>query len=417
MTAFELLPEGGTQRNAGAEPFVWPTGHGANTTFISDWGAWLGALGRLPPAAIDFVRVAAGAYVADRRASRGVGFSRTIDLHVQLVDSVRWTHLVDSVADLLFWLTGDIWRLELSDDGLARPAPGDPLHQVSTVALLSGGLDSFCGAVIAGPADRVFLGHWDSPTIKGAQNAVGAWLSEALDGEISYAQIKLTQSEKKKEPSSRSRSLLFLALASAYATACGAQTVEVPENGYTSLNPGLGPERGGALTTRSTHPLTMALANDLLARLGLPVRIADPYAPLTKGELLRTAADVGTDGFVDGCARTLSCGKLDGGMYVGGNANHHCGLCYPCLVRRAAFAASGVDDRTVYLSDTLTGAALAKLRRNRAPDLMAVQRATSASFDDATLIAAGPFPDAFDLDAAADLCERGLSELSLVAGY
>lgn len=415
MTAFELMPEGGIRQDETAEPFVWPTGKGRTTTVEAEVGAWLSSLGPLPPAAIDFVRIAAGAYMADRRSSRRVGFSRTIDLRVQLVDSAPWAGLAGPVADLLVWLTGDVWRLELSDDGLAVPAAADPPEPVATVALLSGGLDSFCGAVLAGPADRLFMGQWDSPTVKGAQNRVGTWLEDAFGVPVAYEQIKLTQVEKKKEGSSRSRSLLFLALASALAVAHAAETVEVPENGYTSLNPGLGPERGGALTTRSTHPLTIARVNDLLAQLGLSARITDPYLALTKGELLQEAARAGVDGFLDGCAVTLSCGKLDGGRYSGGNPNHHCGLCYPCLVRRAGFASTGINDRTVYLSNTLTGESLAKLRRNRASDLRAVARATSAPFDDTSLMASGPFPDGFDFDAAADLCERGLRELSLVA--
>ncbi len=215
MTAFELMPEGGTQQDESAEPFVWPTGKGVTTTVEADVGAWLSSLGPLPPAAIDFVRIAAGAYMADRRTHRGVGFSRTIDLRVQLVDSGRWAALVESVADLLFWLTGDAWNLELSDDGLAVPDADDPSEPVSTVALLSGGLDSFCGAVLAGPADRLFLGQWDSPTVKGAQNRVGTWLEDAFGVPVAYEQIRLTQFERKKEGSNRSRSLLFLALASA----------------------------------------------------------------------------------------------------------------------------------------------------------------------------------------------------------
>jgi len=33
---------------------------------------------------------------------------------------------------------------------------------------------------------------------------------------------------------------------------------------------------------------------------------------------------------------------------------------------------------------------------------------------DTDLLACGPWPDNFDLDAAADLCNRGLRELALV---
>jgi hypothetical protein len=240
-------------------------------------------------------------------------------------------------------------------------------------------------------------------------------LSNAYD-EVAYDQIRIVNAPPKREGSSRSRSFLFVALAAAVAAAMRAPTIEVPENGYTSLNPALGPERGGALTTRSTHPLTLGRLNALLDQLGLPTQIVDPHARLTKGELLKRAASVGhhRDAFLDGAAVTLSCGKLDGGRYKGGNPNHHCGLCYPCIVRRAAFAATGLEDRTPYLSDTLTGDALLRLRRNRNDDIRAVIRATEQAFDDVQIMAAGPFPVNFDLDAAVELCERGLEELRSV---
>lgn len=412
---FELIPEGSTATMADAEVFVWPSGKGATETVIADVGAWLGQLGPVPAVAIDLVRLAAGAYMADRRSARNQGFTRTIELHVQLVDPEPWQGSLDDVADLLFWLSGDTWRVTISADGLAVPAAiGDLPEDVGTVALLSGGLDSFCGAVLAGTADRLFLGHWDNPTIKGAQNAIKQWLDSAIEGDLHYEQLRIVQGAAKRESSSRTRSLLFMALASAVAESRHAKTVEVPENGYTSLNPPLGPERGGALSTRSTHPRTIADFNQLLDQLGLTVRIRDLYAGLTKGQLVAEAAAVGLPGFEEGVALTLSCGKLDGGRYRGGNPNHHCGLCFPCIVRRGSIARAQIIDKTIYLSDTLTGTSLAKLRSNRNSDVLAVKRAIAEGFRDETLIAMGPFPAEFDFDRAVELCEAGLAELGRV---
>ena len=369
----------------------------------------------MPVAAVDLVRLAAAAYMADRRSSRNQSFSRTIKLHVQLVDPEPWQGPLDDAADLLFWLSGDIWQITASADGLAVPAAmGDPPCEVGTVALLSGGLDSFCGAVIAGTVDRLFLGHWDNPTIKGAQNAIKRWLDSSVEGDIRYEQLRIVQGAKKRESSSRTRSLLFMALASAVAESRHAKTVEVPENGYTSLNPPLGPERGGALSTRSTHPHTIAVFNQILEELGLVVRIRDVYAGLTKGQLVAKAARIGLPTFEAGVASTLSCGKLDGARYKGGNPNYHCGLCFPCIVRRGAIAKAEIVDETIYLSETLTGASLTKLRSNRTSDIHAVKRALAEGFRDETLLAMGPFPSTFDFDMAVDLCEAGLAELGKV---
>lgn len=413
MTSFEILPEGAVVKIATAESFVWPTGKGATSTVVTDVGAWLGSLGAVPPVVIDLVRIAAGAYMADRRSPRGEGFTRTISLHVQLVDTTPWADAVAEIAGLLHWLTGDAWQLELTNDGLPVPAPPavEPLAPVATVALLSGGLDSFCGAALSDPDSSLFLGHWDNPTVKGAQNSVKRWLDAAFGRSVMYEQIRVVQANQKRESSSRSRALLFMALAVALAVARSAESVEIPENGYTSLNPPLGPERGGALSTRSTHPQTIARFNALLEQFTLNVRVRVPYADLTKGQLVKRAAAVDVAGFEAGVASTLSCGKLDGARYRGGNPNYHCGLCFPCIVRRGAIAAAGVADETPYLSNTLTGDALAKLRHNRSGDVTAVRRALIDGFADDVLIALGPFPNGFDIDSAADLCVAGLAEL------
>lgn len=221
MTSFELLPEGGTPTQQDADYFWWPTGPGSTTTVTADIGAWLGSLGTVPSVLIDLVRIAAGAYMADRRSRRGQGFTRTIDLHVQVVASESFRESINDIADLLAWLTGDEWSVSLSDDGLPVPETieTEDRAEIDSVALLSGGLDSFCGAALAGPDRRLFVGHWDSPTIKGAQNRVKSWLDGALGDTVQYNPLRLMQAARKLEPSNRSRSLLFMALGSAIAEA------------------------------------------------------------------------------------------------------------------------------------------------------------------------------------------------------
>lgn len=205
-----------------------------------------------------------------------------------------------------------------------------------------------------------------------------------------------------------------MALGTAIAAARGAQSLEIPENGYTSLNPPLGPERGGPLSTRSTHPATLARFNALVAGIGIEVSVSNPHQNRTKGELVAAAAASSPGDFSDGAAGTHSCGKMNGFRYKGGNPNRHCGLCVPCQVRRASLIAAGVADRTAYLFDSLTGAAREKLLRHRSGDVYAVQKAILRGLDDTDVIALSPFPPGFDLDAAVDLCERGLKELERV---
>jgi 7-cyano-7-deazaguanine synthase in queuosine biosynthesis len=413
---YELLLEGGRAHVRGAHRLVWSVTQRESNTVRASIDPWLRQLGAPANAAIDLVRLAAAAYMVDRLTKRRSGFSRTIDLHVHVTDPTRWDGPLDDTADLLFWLTGDTWNLEVSGEEVARPAKGIvDATSGDVVVLLSGGLDSFCGAALSNrDQPRVFLGHWDNSTVKHAQDESWRWLTEHGGIASPYRQIQLTQVEEKRERSTRSRALLFMALAAAVAQAAGARVVEVPENGFTSLNPPLGADRGGALSTRSTHPRTLRSVNRLYADLGVDVQFHDPYAQMTKGELLAEAAAGSPVSFAGGAADTLSCGKLDGRFYRGGNPNHHCGLCVPCLVRRGAFLAAGVRDGTAYLSEYLTGADLDKLLAHRAADIAAVRHGIDRAVDDVALMTSGSYPDDFDFDAAVDLCKRGFKELQAV---
>jgi len=411
---YELLPEGATPKVQGAYQLVWPSSGGDSGSVRASLDPWLSKVGNPSHAAVDLTRIAAGAFVADRLQPRRQGFSRTIRLYVQLVEPSRWEGLANEVADLLHWLTGDAWYLELSADDLEPPSRHDlAAEPIDEVALLSGGLDSLCGAVLGSQStkERLFLSHWDNTIVKGAQDRVYRWLGKSLENTWHHLQVWFSHSEVKREASSRSRAFLFMALAVAAADARGAVIVEVPENGFTSLNPPLGPDRGGALSTRSTHPWTIEQMNWLLDKLGLTPRVRNAYMWMTKGELVAAAGRVGLPSFASVAAETLSCGKLDGRIYRGGNPNHHCGLCVPCLVRRGAFVAAGIHDATPYLCEYLTGKPLQKLLARRQDDVSAVQLALEYGIDDVRILALGPFPQPFGLDAATDLCARGLEEL------
>jgi hypothetical protein len=61
---------------------------------------------------------------------------------------------------------------------------------------------------------------------------------------------------------------------------------------------------------------------------------------MTKGEMFAGCADQSL--LNDLASQSTSCGKY------GTHGRTHCGRCVPCLIRRAAFNASHVPDRTEY---------------------------------------------------------------------
>jgi 7-cyano-7-deazaguanine synthase in queuosine biosynthesis len=416
MTTFELRPSTSTLIIPIAEQLVWSDDAPHQGRVHSDLDPWLTTFGPAPDHAIDLVRFGTGAYLADQLSRRLTTFSRTIDLAVHVLDAVAWTDdVLADLADLMASLTGDTWRLTaLPTDGVRMvPDPDREAPALTRVALLSGGLDSFAGAVLSSADPGVaYLGQWDQPGVKAAQNAIRSWFHRS-DRRIEYVQVRhgVRDAKTKRDRTTRSRSFLFMTLGIALAAARQATTLEVPENGYTSLNPPLGPDRGGALSTRSTHPETFERVNHLLEVLGINVRAVNPHASLTKGELVHAAAMASPGDFAAGAAETLSCAKLNGN-WLGGNSNHSCGLCFACMVRRASLHAAGVRDSAPYLADELTGEGAAKLMRNRVADLEAIDFAIERGIEDTDVMALGPFPDDFDIDAAVDLCRRALTELS-----
>jgi 7-cyano-7-deazaguanine synthase in queuosine biosynthesis len=418
VTALELRPSASRAKTR-SQQLVWPKDRTVPGDLRSDLNPWLTEFGHVSDPLIDLVRLATAAFLADQRVRRpSHTFTRTIDLTVQLTDPSCWTDdVLNDLADLLAWLTGDAWSIEVdAERRTRRPARARRVPRADAVSLLSGGLDSFAGATMtAAYPRRLYFGQRDGATsVKHAQDEVAHWF-EAQGQPIRYRRVRHGISGRNKvERSTRSRALLFMALGSALAEASGATRVEVPENGFTSLNPPLGPERGGPLSTRSTHPETFERVNQLMASLGIGIVVSNPHEWLTKGELIRAGAAAMPAGFEDGAALTLSCAKLDSGRYKGGDPTVNCGLCVACLVRRASFVAAGIADRSRYAKNLLIGEPLAKLLRNRHDDCAAVAAAVASGIDDVALLSLD-LPPTYDIERGVDLCRRGLTELAYVA--
>jgi len=388
----------------------------------ADLGWSLAELGEPSSAAKDLLRVVTAAYLADRTTSRPAqALHRDLHLTVHLDAPKAWTQTaLDGVVDLLHWLTGDTWTLEvLTAQPIANQAkPIVSTGSADTVSLLSGGLDSLCGVLLRLDQAELtmFLGHVDSANaVSKAQRLVHERL-RAHHPRLRYQRFALRPATEVRESTPRTRSLLFMAMAIAAASGCGAREVLVPENGFTSINPPLEPSRGGPLTTRSTHPWTFYVLRKLLHELSLDaIRVANPHADLTKGELVAAALRPRSAEDRQLAAVTLSCAKPNAGRPKGGNPNLNCGLCMACLVRRGAFIAGNRRDETTYLVDVLTGDAKQTFMHHRRHDIAAWRYATDAGFDDLRVLASGLWPPDTDFDDVLAMCNRGLKELRRVS--
>jgi 7-cyano-7-deazaguanine synthase in queuosine biosynthesis len=422
MNAVELLPQRTEPRRTGMTGYEWPIAAGASDTLHVDLSWSLAELGTPSSAAKDLLRVVAAAYIADRTNSRPAqALQRNLSLSVHVDEPQAWTpDALNHTVDLLHWLTGDIWTLEVL---AAQLVPDPPEHgpargQVQAVSLLSGGLDSLCGALLRldQAESTLFLGHIDSANaVSKAQRAIHDQL-RARQPELRYQRYALRPAGHVRESTPRTRSLLFMAMAVAAASGRGASEVLVPENGFTSINPPLEPSRGGPLTTRSTHPWTFHALRALMAELSLSViAVHNPYGHLTKGELVAEALRPRSADDRHLAAVTLSCAKPNAGRPKGGNPNLNCGLCIACLVRRGAFLGAKRGDETVYLVDTLTDEAKSVFLHHRRHDIAAWRYACELGFDDIRILASGLWPPGTDFDDVLAICRRGLKELRRVS--
>jgi 7-cyano-7-deazaguanine synthase in queuosine biosynthesis len=373
------------------------------------------------PVAFDFLSLSLAVTAADTFADRNEaadGWSRDIRLVVALADPDRWTPAKSLLEKALRFLSGDQWTLQFTSGGRLPPAPRArvankvDLAGCRSACLFSGGLDSAIGMLdLRARGERTVL-------ISHAYNHDASRQSEIL-ARIGGAAPRLAlhahpqqDLEHENDVQMRTRSFNFFAMGALIAATLSRRYLQgqmvplyIPENGLIAINPPLTNRRIGALSTRTTHPHYISLIQQALDTVGLPVLLHNPYALLTKGEMINQCLDRNLLGeFVD---RTVSCGKWK-------RSGTQCGKCVPCLIRRASFHAAGWPDETEYkpssvnLRDVLG-------RGNDSDDLMAMILAVRRMpVDDvwAWIAKSGPLPaDLAEQAALVDVVIRGMKEV------
>lgn len=302
----------------------------------------------------DLLSLALSVVFADNAVHRGDspdGWTREIALTVAVGDPDFWNAQRTLVEDQLKFLTTDIWQVGFTGLGLRPEPPEDPkFPDEDCVSLLSGGLDSFVGAIdLAAGGAKPYAVSQVSAGDKHSQ----AYFAGRIGGGLNHLQLNHNvKCPGEAERSQRARSLIFLAygalVASSLSRYKGGNSVDIfmSENGLISINPPLTSARLGSLSTRTTHPIFIGQFQSLLEAAGLRIAVRNPYQFKTKGEMLRECQDQSL--LRKHAAETTSCGRY------ARNGWKHCGRCLPCLIRRAAFHAWGKRDETSYVYGDLS---------------------------------------------------------------
>jgi hypothetical protein len=325
----------------------------------------------LPDRVLDLLEIASYVFAGDRRICRGAkdsveydSWSRILHFYIRVRDYEFWndSSVRERLSQAIEFMTGDL-RVSFSfEPGHATPLtslfdrPGFSLEQddsVPSVTLFSGGLDSLCGVVdflTESKGKVVLVSHESRPGTVHTQQA----LVKALDGQFPgrvfpYAFGCTLKDIRASEETQRSRSFLYTAIAYAIASAHGENSLNVYENGVTSINLHRREDLMRARASRTTHPQTMAKLASLYSLIGEEAfHINLPFLNLTKSEVidrLRSKSPNLIDSSVS-CTKTFN---LTG-------QGSHCGYCFQCVDRRiAAFAAEAedLDHRGLYDHDII----------------------------------------------------------------
>jgi len=406
-----------------ASDFLWRPA-GEPSSMLTNIGPRLEQLGPVTEPHVDFVRLAALVYLVDRTTKRTLrGFERELQLTVPVTDPDAWNDHAGALAALLRLLSGDAWELRFVAARPPHRRQVAPAHTSDLVLLFSGGADSLCGALTAHAESNppLLLSHWDFTITGGIQNRLVDELESFWGSRPPHVKVRLgrrasqigSDTRFRQEGSSRSRSLLFLALGLAVASVNDAE-LWMAENGFASLNVPLTGERRAALSTRTTHPGFLEDLGAELADIGLEVQLCNPFEHQTKGEVYaRVSASIGEGKASSLLSRSHSCAKPDRGP--GFPAETHCGACFGCLVRRAAFLASGLEDRTIYIEEQLRGLPErnSRLGHNWRATYESVRARVARGVHISEILALG-LPEGYDLDEALRVAQAGIAELDLV---
>jgi len=396
----------------------------APSTFMGAVDPYLKQIGNINPVNLDLARVAAGVLAADRSVPRRWGGSdwnaRTFEITVQVAEPERWSAAVDDLNALISFLSGDHWTIqfiqapECPDAALAVPQTGQ------RALLFSGGADSAAGALVSaidmGPgSSQTLVSHYGPSFLAPLQRRLlGNLRTLAPNRTIQHVQVHLNRGSQRldgtrfhDEPSTRSRSLLFIALGLAVADSMGTQ-LWIAENGFASLNPPLGADRRGSLSTRTTHPWYLFHLQELITRLGGHADLTNPFRDLTKGEMFReVSARIGPDAAAPFLSESNSCAHTHA-RFLKAPAGSSCGVCFGCLVRRAAFIAADIADQTHYLCLDTTGRYDTFIA---GVSIVEQMRDFVARGVTPTSVMAMSLPDGYSASAALDLGQRGVEEL------
>ena len=208
--------------------------------------------------------------------------------------------------------------------------------------LFSGGLDSLAGIVecLENSSDQLCLiSHRSGQGTAKTQNQLINALHEWYPDRIKYYKFSCKlHGIRAREETQRTRAFLYTSIAYALSHVLFQEEIFVYENGITSINFPKQQNQINARASRTTHPKTMTLLENLFSEIDQSkIKISTPFLWKTKTDIFHILDEVGRRDLI---TSTVSCSQT---FKLGSQATH-CGGCSQCIDRRFAAYASKLDD-------------------------------------------------------------------------
>lgn len=277
---------------------------------------------------IDLLNIFLEIYVADISIKRLSNQPRKIVINTY-VDSKNynlWIENLELIERLANYVTdgdGDEWKLNVipAEYEFGTQQLTFINTQADNISLLSGGLDSFCGAYFneIGNRNTMYCGYKTNNIDTSAINCVYNFLKNRTG--IAGMRVFSKVEQKKITHTQKTRSMLFFSLAIMIATKEKIDTVNIYENGIMTLNPSF-QSRG---TTKTTHPKTIYLYQTLLDNVGIKIKLNHPFLFCTKGEIVNSLSIEYKKYIVNtrSCSRSMQDNRYDLSTRLS------CGTCVP----------------------------------------------------------------------------------------
>ncbi len=312
-----------------------------------------------PALAIDLLEIALMVHTVDRTIVSSPSSYCVVEVTfpVRTLDIFNWRPVQDQLSEILYWYTGYEWRFKFTQRGSnTRLSEYPQLFQWSAdsrevdVALWSGGLDCFAGLFNRAyeNEDRHFVlcGTGSNPVVHKLQKRIYQGLPQDIGSRTKLCQVNYRVTAIKgiliDSPRLRSRGFVFMLIGAVCALLEGRHELQVYENGIGAINLRFRDSEIGLNHAHSVHPLSLKmLSNWLTDLLGEPFTLHNPFLFSTKAQMCEILVEKNA---LELAFQTETCDRKHRK-----SGAKQCGRCSSCILRRQAFAALGITDKTPYV--------------------------------------------------------------------